>query len=330
MLYPVIDLHCDMLSYLSKISKADPNNSEEIGCSIPYMNDGNVKIQTLAIYSGGDSTGYNRLTSNQIEWYKKLISKYPANLIELREFGNLENALDSLKTALIPSIENASVLADEDQPVEEAFTALDKIIDQVGKPLYISLTHHGENRFGGGNYTEAGLKNDGKKLLEYIAEKNITIDFSHTSDALSYGILEHITKKGLEMRIIASHSNYRKIFDHKRNLPDDLAKEIINRDGLIGVNFLRAFMHNEDPSYMMKHIEHGLKLGGEKTIAFGADYFYTADHPDYHNRVPFYHKGHEDASKYQSILAQIESEFGEKIAQSIAHANALRFIKETI
>ena len=90
--YPIIDLHCDMLSYLSRIENADPNNSEEIGCSIPYLKEGNVKIQTLAIYSGGEPTNYNELTPSQLDWFGKLGSDYDNELTPLFKYDNINSA----------------------------------------------------------------------------------------------------------------------------------------------------------------------------------------------------------------------------------------------
>ena len=79
--------------------------------------------------------------------------------------------------------------------MQEAFVRLDTLIREIGPILYISLTHHGENRFGGGNKADAGLKDDGEALLDYIDGKHIAIDLSHTSDALAHGIVNHIDRK---------------------------------------------------------------------------------------------------------------------------------------
>ena len=39
---PVIDLHCDLLSYLTR-SNSSIYNTEDMGCAIPYLKEGNVK-----------------------------------------------------------------------------------------------------------------------------------------------------------------------------------------------------------------------------------------------------------------------------------------------
>ncbi len=45
-----IDLHCDLLYYLLRSDSAV--NDKELGCSLPYLQDGNVKLQIMAIYAG--------------------------------------------------------------------------------------------------------------------------------------------------------------------------------------------------------------------------------------------------------------------------------------
>ena len=44
-----IDLHCDLLVYLmNPDSKIDDG---EIGCSLPFLKEGNVRLQVMAIFS---------------------------------------------------------------------------------------------------------------------------------------------------------------------------------------------------------------------------------------------------------------------------------------
>ena len=198
----------------------------------------------------------------------------------------------------------------------------------MNKLAYIGLTHHTENRFGGGNYTEGiGLKDDGKKLLDYISGKNIPIDFSHTSDLLAEGILDHIDRQNLKIPVIASHSNFREIYTHPRNLTDEFAKEIIHRDGIIGVNFLRAFLDPEVPERLFDHIFHGFQIGGQKAICFGADYFYTKDFED-SSRHPFYFPLVENAGKYPSLIESLKDKLSEEDLENLSYRNSLEFYRK--
>lgn len=323
--YPVIDLHCDLLHYLATTENASPDSTDDIGCAIPYLKAGNVKLQVMAI-SSIESETILELTTSQIYWYKILLKKYANNFTQIANIGDFENVLSSDKTGIITAIENAAALCSDDEDLDKAFERLELIIKELGKPLYISLSHHGETRFGGGNYAKIGLKDDGRSLLDYLDNRKIAVDLSHTSDALAFEIIDYIDARGLQLPIIASHSNYRSIFDHPRNLPDELAGEIINRKGLIGVNFLRAFVHPDDPNYLMKHILYGLELGGENALCFGADYFCTKTHPD-KSRIPFFFEPHENATKYQQILRELPVGLDRKTIPNFAYGNVLAFMQ---
>ncbi len=321
---PVIDLHCDLLSYLRDNQDADPFISGEIGCSFPSLIEGNVKLQVMAIYTS-TKKGSTDLALQQSLIFKDLASNYTSEVQSITRIEDLEPMLESSKTGIVASIENASGFCEEDEPLKTGFGKLEKIIENVERVLYISLTHHGENRFGGGNYSKPGLKEDGKVLLDYLDGRKIAVDLSHTSDALANDILEHLDQKNLDIPIMASHSNYRPIWDHPRNLPDHLAKEIIRRKGLIGSNFLRAFLNDKDPHALYNHIDYGLGLGAGDAISFGADFFHTGSHPD-QSRRPFYHLGQDDSSCYPSILKIVGQRNTPELVEKMSHRNALDFI----
>lgn len=322
MKHPVIDLHCDLLSYLIR-PNSSIDNTEDIGCAIPLLKEGNVKLQIMAIFAPVEFNSYE-YGLKQSEIFNKLNTD--KNELYRFEKQHLETIVTNENIGMLASIESGSAFCDENISLKEAFENLERIIENVGSILYISFTHHAENRFGGGNYSTTGLKNDGKALIDYMNERNIAIDFSHTSDALAYDILDYISKENINVPIMASHSNYRLVYDHKRNLPDDVAKEIIHQKGLIGLNFVRAFVNPEKVETLQKHVSHGLELGGENTICYGADYFYTKSHPD-KSRFPFYFKAHEHAGCYPIINEVLESQFGTEQMNKISNQNALEFIK---
>ncbi len=325
---PIIDLHCDLLAYLARNADADPNKRDDLGCALPYLRQGNVKLQVMAIYSPGGEAPYD-LTRSQVNWFKTLVSDYSDSVTAVDTSSDIEKCIRSSKVSIVAAIENASGLCSDDEPLDLAFERLNEVIQAAGRLLYISLTHHGANRFGGGNTSDLGLTADGQALLEYIDGRGIAVDLSHTSDALAHDIINHINKRCLDLRIIASHSNFRSVFDHKRNLPDELAKAIIERRGLIGMNFLRAFLHPSDPSFLIRHIEHGLRLGGKDALCFGADYFCTRDHPD-PSRVPFYFKEHEHAGKYPQILSSLEGILSRSELERFASRNVVNFVGRPI
>jgi len=319
------DLHCDLLSYLQEAPQANPMIGGRIGCTIPDLIAGHVKFQVMAIYTatGNFST---KLALEQAHLYKHLINKHA----DVFNHFNIESSSldfkhhDKINTII--AIENAAGICEEDEDLKQAFINLNKVISICGKPLYLGLTHHGENRFGGGNNTNVGLKDDGKSLITYLAQQNIALDFSHTSDYLAYDILNFISKENIQIPLLASHSNFRAVYFHNRNLPDDIAKEIIKKNGIIGINLLRAFLNPENENALYKHIHYGIQLGAEDNLCFGADYFYCDSHPD-QSRKPFFFPNHDAASKYPQIINTIAKTISMPFAEKFSGSNLLHFIQ---
>lgn len=322
MIRPIIDTHCDLLFYLTQ-ANADINKTEDLGCSLPYLKQGNVKLQVMAIFAPTQFNSH-QLGIEQSEIFRDLNAQ--DNPLYRFEKQHIQSLVSNPNIGMLAAIENASAFCSENMPLAEGFNNLETILSNVGSLLYISFTHHLENRFGGGNYSSVGLKDDGKALIDYLDNKNIAIDLSYSSDALAYDVMNYMVKNNSHIPIIASHSNYRKILDHPRNLPDEIAQEIIHRKGLIGVNFVRAFVNPDKPETLIEHIACGIALGAENTICYGADFFYCKDHPD-QSRIPFYFKAHENAIAYQGINVTLEQQFGKKFCTKISHKNVSDFLQ---
>jgi membrane dipeptidase len=323
---PIMDLHCDLLVYLSDVPGSAIDNAAEIGCALPALTQGNVKLQVMAIYcpTAPGSTDYARL---QGEIFRELAVNKQDCLEPVKDIDSLHAALRSDNSiGMVAAIENASGFCEEDEPLEDGFKKLEKIIENVERLLYISFTHHLGNRFGGGNSTDQGITRDGKMLLDYLHGRRIAVDLSHTSDALAFDILNHIDAERLDIPVLASHSNFRPIWVHNRNLPDELTQEIIHRKGLIGMNFLRAFVNTDDPEALLQHIYYGLDKGAEDVLCFGADYFYTAGMDD-PTRIPFYFPEHEQAgTSYTFLLKRLQERLSQRQLEKIAFENVQNFL----
>lgn len=318
---PIIDLHCDLLVYLLMNPEATPDDGA-FGASFPFLKDGNVGLQVMAIFTAVEEESSKRGVAQSVI-YRQMLEDYSKDVFQ--GGAGFQSSPDQ-GIGMVASLESASGICNESEPLDNAFRNLETIIDNVGRLFYISFTHHTENRFGGGNYATVGLKPDGEALLDYMDGKEIAIDLSHTSDALAHEILDYTYRKGLKVPVIASHSNFRDIWDHPRNLTRENAQEIINRGGLIGMNFLRAFLNNDEPGALLDHILYGFNLpGGEQAISFGADFFYTGDFPD-PARDPYYFPEHEDATKYHTLINQLGEDLNEDQLKGLAHKNVERFI----
>jgi microsomal dipeptidase-like Zn-dependent dipeptidase len=319
--YPIVDLNGCLLAYLAEVEGADAANREEIGCAIPWLLAGNVKLQVLPVYAGVER-GSARAAWRQLECFLRLVEE--AEAIRLVDDPAQSMRAEGVGVAL--AIENASCLCEEQEDLGRCLERFERILAAAGRVAYLTLTRQTENRFGGGCDTRVGLKDDGRSLLEHLSGRPIAVDLSHAGSRLARDVLEHTARRGLDVPVVASHSNFAAVWKHPSNLPDDVASEIFRRGGLVGMNLIRAFVHPDDPAALARHVEHGLGLGGEAGLCFGADFFCSRLHPD-RSRVPFYFAEHENAGRYPEILRSLEGALAPAQREALASGNAVRFLR---
>lgn len=292
----ICDLHCDLLYYLA----IDPKHTDEdliVRCAHSQLKSGGVGLQTMAIFA---ETGKDSSVTGEKEFACYLsLSESKWKRLTKPEFSP-----DEKRISHFYAIENASALIEEDEPLELVFKRLDMMRKRAGAPpLYIIMTWNTENRFGGGNLAPGiGLKPDGKALLEYMSGKGIAIDLSHTSDALAHDILSTIDKNKLKVTPLASHSNFREVTNHARNLPLELAQEIAKHRGVIGLNLVRPFIGIPFEEHLRKQVEYAVKHNLASSLVFGADFFYDDVDIASVNR-PFFEEGYDTSACYPKILS---------------------------
>ncbi len=318
-----IDLHCDLLAYLELFSTRSPYDLAA-RCSFPQLKQGEVKLQVMAIFTQ-TVKGSTLSAWRQFNHYQALCSRYQDDVCHYQPSLSLK---ESKQTQLVLAIENGSGLWEENEPFAQGVQRLQRLVTLGFKPLYLGMTWHQENRFGGGNASKIGLKEEGKELLKIMDELQIAIDLSHTSDALAHDILDYLEQKSFSLPVLASHSNARSVCPQARNLPDPLAKEIFKRQGVIGLNLYRKFI-GERIEALVDHIAHWLELGGEKSIALGADFFYEKDFDLSNNS---YFSQFEQASCYPQLLSFIQRALLMKKEEvdAFAYQNAATFIKKVM
>jgi microsomal dipeptidase-like Zn-dependent dipeptidase len=327
-LFPIVDLHNDLLSYLTHKKGRTPHEAPSLS-SFKQMQQGNVKTQILAIFTTTNVSCVQE-GMKQVEAFHHLLKTYPKEYMPLKK-----DFFSSSGISILPAIENASAFACEDDPLSLALERLEHYLTSLGSLAYISLTWNGENRFGGGCGSSKGLKEDGKQLLRQLHGRRIAIDFSHASDYLAHDLFNYIDTHGLDIPVLASHSNFRSITSVERNLPDEIAKEIISRKGLIGLNLFAPFIHAKKEfilETLLEHISHGLALGGENALALGADFFCIEDFPHiqaiYPNAI-FFAPELEDSSCYPHLFSIIKKNLylEDPLLKKISHENAMAFLK---
>lgn len=205
--------------------------------------------------------------------FKSEISMNSEKIKLYKGFDDLNEAKNSHKCGAILTCEGASPFAGNDRI---------HLAKEYGVKL-ITLTWNSENEIGFGCQSgcDLGLKPAGKQLLKDMERLNIVADVSHLNGA---GFYEAVSSGA---RVIASHSNSKtvlektradsedKFFSCRRNLDDEQIKLLIECGGLIGINFCRNFLGDENDDgfeAVYRHMSYILDMGGENVLSIGSDF----------------------------------------------------------
>lgn len=181
----------------------------------------------------------------------------------------------------------------------------------------MTLTWNGNCELGDGIGVEGakGLTDFGKSVVAKMEQNGIIVDVSHSSVPMFYDVAELSTRP-----FCATHSNSKQICPHRRNLTDEQFSIIKDKGGIVGLNLSRGFLReDEDKACMLdvlRHAEHFLSLGGEKTLAIGTDF----DGTD----IPIDMTGIESMNKLYELF--LKHNYNEKLLEDIFFNNARNFL----
>ncbi len=278
------DLHCDTL-YKATVNNSSFND-ETNHISMNKAEHLTKWTQLFAVFVPDELKGQNA-------------TRFFIDAVKVYEKNKISNEKFDMQLA----VENVSMLSGD-------LKNLSLLIDN--KVRSVTLTWNGENELGSGAMcnNDIGLTPFGKEVVNKLEDCNIAVDVSHASDKLFYDVIK-IAKKPF----IATHSNSRAITNVKRNLTDEQFKIIRDMGGIVGINFYKGFLNeNEDDASIddvIRHTEHFLNLCGENTLAIGSDF----DGADMPNDI-------RDLTSIPAIYQRFLSEFGVNITKKIFYNNA--------
>lgn len=136
----------------------------------------------------------------------------------------------------------------------------------------LTLTWNGSNELADGVLVPhgVGLTRFGQETLRECERLGIVVDVSHLHEKGFWDVAVLSRKP-----FVATHSNAKAVCPHPRNLSDDQFCVIRDLGGLVGLNLYPMFLNGtEDACFsdVERHLEHFLKLGGEKVVAIGTDF----------------------------------------------------------
>lgn len=163
---------------------------------------------------------------------------------------------------------------------------------------------------------DLGLSEEGKMMVDVLTGYGIIIDVSHLSDRSFYDVLERTAYP-----VIATHSNFRDVCNHPRNLTLDMARKIARRGGVIGLNLYPKFLSNSgraDKTDIYRHVDYALDKLGEDVLALGCDIDGIESYPCGFS---------EDVSIHDTLVDILLERYSYGVVEKIAGLNAINFFK---
>ncbi|HMP62297.1 MAG TPA: membrane dipeptidase, partial [Phenylobacterium sp.] len=131
------------------------------------------------------------------------------------------------------SLENGAPLAG-DLSLMESFYKLG--VRMMG-PVHFANNDLADSSTDPGGPEWNGLSEKGRQFVRHANDLGIVIDPSHASDAALDQMLE-LSRAPL----ILSHSGVKAVYDHPRNIPDDLLRKLAAKGGVIQINAFSGYM----------------------------------------------------------------------------------------
>ena len=163
----------------------------------------------------------------------KMVEANPDTFALATNPGDAKAITDEGKKIVYISMENAYPLG-EDLSLLETFYKMG--LRMVG-PVHFKNNQFGDSSTDPNGQQYGGLSPLGEKLVKKANELGIILDGSHAHDEL----LEDMIRLS-KTPVILSHSGTKSVYDHPRNIDDELLKKLVESGGVIHVNAYGSYL----------------------------------------------------------------------------------------
>lgn len=266
MSFPVFDLHCDTSEFLLGHSK------NEVGSL--RRNNGHIDLERASKLPGYCQCFGCFTTPAMEEWFglspivifERELATIQREVSKNQDLISLVYTPDEIeanraagKMSAVLTIEGPAGFGFDPELLEDLY--------QIGFRI-TSLGWNESNPLTGSHMTGEGLSDLGRTYVREAQRLGMVVDVSHISDKGFWDIMD-ITSAP----IVATHSNSRTVWNHTRNLTDEMFLAICQTGGVAGFNQYAEFI-GEHPTLdtVCDHILHFLELDPSgKHIALGGD-----------------------------------------------------------
>ncbi|MBW1729785.1 MAG: membrane dipeptidase [Deltaproteobacteria bacterium] len=185
----------------------------------------------------------------------------------------------------------------------------------------VGLTHAGKNRLGDGNAVAFpdGLTDKGKEVAQALHQNNVIIDTAHLHPRSFWQLLDVS-----EGPLICSHTGVREVYNIPRNVGLDQVKEILQRQGVIGISLNPEMLWPEekvDVETVFVHVDTIVQKYGAEAVGIGSDLGGFEKAPE--------------ALREPGVVEKLEGimrshGYDEKAVEAITGGNWLRFFEQNL
>jgi len=204
----------------------------ETHMDLPRMREGGLDVQFWSIYMGeteGDGRAI-REALGRIDAVHELVRRHPDELALVTTAAGIRRAVAEGKIANLMGVEGGHIL-------ENRLSVL-RTYQRLGV-RYLTLTHSFHidwaDSAGMGVPLEplhGGLTPFGEEVVRELNRLGVMVDISHVSDDTFWDVMK-ITRAP----VIASHSSCRAVYDHPRNMSDDMLRAVAENGGEVMIHF---------------------------------------------------------------------------------------------
>ncbi|XP_065077833.1 dipeptidase 1-like [Ochlerotatus camptorhynchus] len=300
---PLIDGHNDLPFNIYKVERnllanfnLDSNlkehpvwgQTDSSHTDLPRLRKGKLGAQFWVAYIRCADTQYKDAvarTLEQIDVAKRVIAKYPNDLKYVTTADGIMEAFEEKKIASLLVVEGG-------HSIDSRFAVL-RMFYELGV-RYMTLTHSCNTPWADASPIDeeeepqlTNLSEWGRDVIREMNRLGMMIDISH----VSYGVMRDSLSHSLAP-VIFSHSSAHTVFQHHRNVQDDVLRELVKNNGIVMVNFYPLFVGGNSIDDVVKHFNHIKSITGPDHIGIGGDYDGVGQTP----------VGLEDVSKYPDLF----------------------------
>ena len=242
----IVDAHLD-LAYnvmrgrdVTKPAAEQPAVDNEIATvGLPDLRRGGVALVCATIFCpprNYKNRGYTTadearaIAMEQLTWYRRQVDDGRMNFVVSR--GDLPAETEPPASAAAGPLRFILLMEGAD-----AFRGAGDVAEWYEHGLRIVGLAWRKNRMAGGTGHPGPLTDEGRAIARACDRAGIIHDMSHLAEE-SFWELLYLSSAP----VIASHSNCRKIVPGDRQLSDEMIRAIVQRDGVIGLNFYDEFL----------------------------------------------------------------------------------------